>query len=213
MGAVLARHYGGWVVQDQTATGRSMAMLRLASVAGTALSTAIGTVGSYHSLDQIQRLLNPKPLTASAHYEAVEGKVVRTPSQDLQRIREVLKPAVSELASVFGVSRQSIYNWINGESVALENVSKLHDLASAADVLAFQGIRVDSNLLKRKFHNGKSLMQVAKAGESAQSAALNLVQIIKREAIQRERMNARFANRMRANATSDFDLPHPNDKS
>jgi hypothetical protein len=38
-----------------------------------------------------------------------------------------------------------------------------------------------------------------------------LVQIHKREAAQRERMNARFANRAKTPASADFDLPPSND--
>ncbi|MCG9047088.1 hypothetical protein [Laribacter hongkongensis] len=141
----------------------------------------------------------------------MEVEYVRTPSENLTRIREVLNPAVSDLATTFGVSRQSVYNWLNGEPVAEENAAKLQDLAQAADVLAHEGVTVNAALLKRKFANGKTLMQVAQAGESARDAALMLVQIHKREAVQRERMNTRFANRVKTSATADFDLPASND--
>ena len=57
------------------------------------------------------------------------------------------------------------------------------------------------------------LMQVAQAGESARDAALMLIHIHRREAVQRERMNARFANRTKSTASADFDLPASNDNS
>jgi transcriptional regulator with XRE-family HTH domain len=139
--------------------------------------------------------------------EVVEVGAVRSPSEDLTRIREVLKPAVSDLATTLGVSRQSVYNWLNGETVADENAAKLQDLAQAADVLAHEGVAVNAALLKRKFANGRTLLQVAQAGESARDAALQLVQIHKRETAQRERMAARFANRAKTPASADFDLP------
>jgi transcriptional regulator with XRE-family HTH domain len=132
---------------------------------------------------------------------------VRRPAEDLARIREVLKPAVSDLATTFGVSRQSVYNWLNGEQVAEENAAKLQDLAQAADVLAHEGIAVNAALLKRKFANGRTLLQVAQAGGSTRDAALQLVHIHKREATQRERMAARFANRGKTAPSADFDLP------
>ncbi|MDN7945967.1 hypothetical protein QZM79_18320 [Burkholderia multivorans] len=138
---------------------------------------------------------------------------VRTPVEDLARIREVLRPAVSDLAATLGVSRQSVYNWLNGEQVADENAARLRDLAQAADVLAREGVDVNAALLKRKFANGRTLMQVAQAGESARDAALVLVQIHKREAVQRERMNARLSNRARTPATADFDLPPSNEQA
>ena len=125
----------------------------------------------------------------------------------------MLNPAISDLATTFGVSRQSIYNWLNGEPVAQENAAKLRDLAHAADVLAHAGAAVDAALLKRKFSKGRTLLQMALAGESVRDAALLLVQIHKRETSQRERMNARFANRVKTSATADFDLPASNDRA
>ncbi|PTB27771.1 hypothetical protein C9I56_16280 [Paraburkholderia caribensis] len=120
---------------------------------------------------------------------------------------------MSDLATTLGVSRQSVYNWLNGEQVADENAARLQDLAQAADVLDHEGIAVNAALLKRKFANGRTLMQVAQAGESARDAALVLVQIHRRETAQRERMNARFADRAKTPATADFDLPPSNDQA
>uniref|UniRef100_UPI00141AE194 hypothetical protein n=2 Tax=Pseudomonas TaxID=286 RepID=UPI00141AE194 len=91
--------------------------------------------------------------------------------------------------------------------------AKLHDLAQAADVLAHEGIPISASLLKRKFANGRTLLQMAQAGESARDAALMLIQIHKRETAQRERMNARFATRAKTPASADFDLPASNDLS
>ncbi|MCU6502178.1 TIGR04255 family protein [Rugamonas sp. A1-17] len=139
--------------------------------------------------------------------EVAEPDLVRTPSENLARIREVLNPAVSDLAATLGVSRQSVYNWLNSEPVADENAAKLRDLAQAADVLVHEGVTINSALLKRKFANGRTLMQVAQAGESARDAALLLAQIYKREEGQRQRMKARFAHRAKTPATADFDLP------
>jgi hypothetical protein len=48
--------------------------------------------------------------------------------------------------------------------------------------------------------------------QSAREAALLLVQIQKREAEQRERMNARLARAPKGQATADFDLPPSNDQ-
>ncbi|MCG8996704.1 hypothetical protein LH435_09475 [Laribacter hongkongensis] len=203
--------YGGWVSECPAATGGTSSFVRLVgwvAAAGAALS-GIGTGGEL-SLAHLQRSTQ-QVLYAAPRIEVVEVEYVRTPSENLTRIREVLNPAVSDLATTFGVSRQSVYNWLNGEPVAEENAAKLQDLAQAADVLAHEGVTVNAALLKRKFANGKTLMQVAQAGESARDAALMLVQIHKREAVQRERMNTRFANRVKTSATADFDLPASND--
>lgn len=206
-----AMTYGGWVTDRPAATGVTSTLVRWVgwmTAAGAAL-TCIGTGGEL-SLEHLQRSAQ------RAHHmvpvnEVTEVEQIRTPSENLSRIREVLNPAVSDLATTFGVSRQSVYNWLNGEPVADENAAKLKDLAQAADVLAHEDVGINAALLKRKFANGRTLMQVAQGGESARDAALMLIQIYKRETVQRERMNARFANRAKTPVSADFDLPAFND--
>lgn len=203
--------YGGWVTDRPAATGVSSTVVRLVgwmAAAGAAL-TGIGTGGEL-SIEHLQRTAHEMHHMAPL-VEVADVAPVRTPAEDLVRIREVLKPAVSDLATTFGVSRQSVYNWLNGEPVADENAAKLQDLAQAADVLDHEGITVNAALLKRKFANGRTLLQVAQTGESARDAALQLVHIQKRETAQRERMAARFANRAKTAPSADFDLSSAND--
>jgi transcriptional regulator with XRE-family HTH domain len=202
-----AMTYGGWVTDRPAATGVSSTVVRLVGwmTAANAVLSSIGTGGEL-SIEHLQRSTHQMRYMAST-VDVTDVAPVRSPAEDLVRIREVLKPAVSDLATSFGVSRQSVYNWLNGEPVAEENAAKLQDLAQAADVLAHEGIAVNSALLKRKFTNGRTLLQVAQAGESARDAALQLVHIDKRETTQRERMTARFANRGKTAPSADFDLP------
>ena len=204
---------GGWISDRPTATGVTSTLVRWVgwmTAAGAAL-TCVGTSGEL-SLEQLQLRVRQAAGMVSV-VEFVEVTSVRTPSENLSRIRDVLNPAISNLATTFGVSRQSVYNWMNGDPVADENAAKLRDLAQAADLLSREGVGINAALLKRKFANGRTLMQIAQAGESASDAALMLIQISQREAAQRERMNIRFANRAKTPATADFDLPHSNDQA
>lgn len=207
----VAMTYGGWVTDRPTATGVASTLVRWVgwmTAAGAAL-TGVGTGGEL-SLERLQ--LNARQAhQAASVFEVAEVEQARTPRENLSRIRAVLNPSVSDLAVTFNVSRQSIYNWLNGDPVADENVAKLQDLAQAADVLAQEGVGIRAALLKRKFASGRTLMQVAQAGESAKDAALMLVQIHRRESVQRERMNARFANRAKTPASADFDVPASSD--
>lgn len=201
-----AMTYGGWVTNRPAATGVSAAVVCLVGWMRGVVVAGLTRTGGGQSIERLQRSTQPLPHIAST------SKVVdRTPAEDLARIREVLKPAVSDLATTFDVSRQSVYNWLNGEPVADKNVAKLKDLAHAADVLAYEGVVVNAALLKRKFANGRTLLQVAQAGESAREAANQLVRIYKREAAQRERIAAQFANRTKTPSSADFDLPSAND--
>ncbi len=162
------------------------------------------------SIEKLQRSTHQMQYMAPT-VEMVEVAPIRTPAEDLTLIREVLNPTVTDLATTFGVSRQSVYNWLNSEPVADENAAKLQDLAQAADVLAHENVMVNTALMKRKFANGRTLMQVVQVGESARDAALQLVQLHKRETAQRERMAARFAKRAKTPPSADFDLPSAND--
>ena len=203
---------GGVVQGNSTTANVSSGVVRWLGllVAGVALA-GCGTGGglSYERLQHNSKLQDYK----APAFEIAEVASARTPLEDLALIREVLKPAVSDLATTFGVSRQSVYNWINGEPVAEENAVKLQDLAQAADLLAHEGVIVNAALLKRKFAGGRTLMQVAQAGGSARDAALQLIQIHKREQVQRERMASRFVNRAKTPPSADFDLPSANDYS
>lgn len=206
--------FDGWVPDKPAATGASSTAVRLVGWMRDVMAaglTRIGT-GDKQSIELLQRSTQQLPHIASMS-KVVDIMPVRTPIEDLDRIREVLKPAVSDLATTFDVSRQSVYNWLNGEAVADKNVAKLQDLAQAADVLAYEGVVVNAALLKRKFANGRTLLQVAQAGESAREAANQLVRIYKREAEQRERIAIRFANRPKTPSSADFDLPSANDLS
>jgi transcriptional regulator with XRE-family HTH domain len=207
-----AMNYGGWFTDRPAATGGSSTVVCLVgwmTAAAGAVLSSIGTGGEL-SIAHLHRGSHQMQHIAPT-VDVVDVVQVRSPSEDLVRIREVLKPAVSDLATTFCVSRQSVYNWLNGEPVAVENAAKLQDLAQAADVLAHEGIAVNAALLKRKFANGRTLLQVAQAGESARDAALQLVHIAKRESTQRERMAARFASRGKSAPSADFDLPLASD--
>jgi transcriptional regulator with XRE-family HTH domain len=200
-----------WAVARAVPTGSTSTVVRalgLIAVAGVTL-TGVGTGGD-RSIAQLSRS-EQGPRFVAPSVDVTDVAPIRTPAENLARIREVLKPAVSDLAITCGVSRQSVYNWLKGEPVSEDNGEKLQNLAQAADVLDHQGIVVNAALLKRKFANGRTLMQAAQAGESARDVALQVVDICKREQVQRERMAARFANRAKSAASADFDLPMASD--
>lgn len=203
--------FGGWFNERSGATGSSLSMTKIVRY-GLFAATMLVSTGTGGTVLPPQQRAQSHTLSAnSGQAPAVTVIVARTPAEDLARIREVFSPAVSDLATALGVSRQAVYNWINGEQPKLEFTEKLSDLAQAADVLSHEGFAMNSILLKRKFANGKNIFQVAQVGESARNASLLLVQILKRETEQRERMDARFTGRVKTPATADFDLPASND--
>lgn len=197
----------GWG-QMPLATG---VLLGLAIISAADESHAYGTGADvvHHQFPQHNSLR-----AYASEKKKVNTDVARSPSDDLVLVRTILKPAVSDLATALSVSRQTVYNWLNGDAVTQENaIRKLRDLALAAEELEQAGVTINAALLKRKFFHGKTLMQVVQAGESVSDAAHLMVHIHQREAAQRERITAQFAHRKNTPATADFDLPEANDLS
>lgn len=135
---------------------------------------------------------------------------LRTPQEDIARIRSVFKPSIADIAGVFNVSRQTIYNWMSGEKPLEESIEKLEDLGKAADLLLAYGIR-SSYLVRRKLGNGKTLMETVRAGGSAEEAARSLLRVAEKEMMQRETLQLRLGNRTAPRELSDVGVPMLNE--
>lgn len=83
---------------------------------------------------------------------------LRSASGHLANIRLVLNPAIADLATVFGVSRQTIYKWISGEATPEpDKFKRIVALSHAADAFRDAGITRASSMLKMKAFDGQSL--------------------------------------------------------
>jgi DNA-binding transcriptional regulator YiaG len=137
-------------------------------------------------------------------HAVIESTILeRTTAEDLARIREVLKPAVLELANLFGVSRQAVYDWQDGAQPAPETALRLAKLARAADVFASAGVLVDSRTLKRRVLGGGTVLQTVLEGGNAEQVARSLVPTLRREASQRESLSKQLAGREHVHAEID----------
>lgn len=133
-------------------------------------------------------------------------------ARDIAHVRQVMKISVSELARVFGVSRQAVHEWIKGGALSQRNAQRLGELAQAADVLLEFGIEVTPQMLRRKIGGGTSLLESVKEDGNVIELARWLVDTLSRESQQRERLAARLAGRQKpALAPSDFGAPHLNE--
>ena len=121
----------------------------------------------------------------------------RTPEETLARVREVFTPTVTDLATLFGVSRQAIYNWQSGQHISGENEARLEQLGLAADLLDAAGLAGKPNAFRRKLRGGKTLFEAVRSGENAEAAAEQLIALMEREASQRAALSKRLANRSR----------------
>lgn len=101
---------------------------------------------------------------------------LRTASDHLANIRQVLNPAIADLAAVFSVSRQAIYKWIGGEATPEpDKFERIRALSHAADAFRGAGITRASSMLKMRAFEGQSLMDLTAAGRLLPSHIQSLI--------------------------------------
>lgn len=203
-----------WRYKDGTGS-QAVAFNHPAAITAVACAFLIGTGGAMTPAYFKQRQEKGYKY-AQVEYGARAHSVrpLREPKDNLAHVRSVLKPSISELAVLFGVTRQTVYNWMSGERPSPESAEKLDDLARAADVFLAEGMSTSSYLLKRKLHNGKSIVDVVREGGSAQDAARTMIQFTQKEIAQREALQRRLANRTRPNwDQSEFGIPMLDEES
>jgi predicted transcriptional regulator len=132
-----------------------------------------------------------------------------TAVENIDRIRAVLIPTITDLAAILSVSRQAIYDWQAGNPISPENLARLEGLAKAADLLSLEGLRGTSQALRRPIREGKTFFDLVKAGASAEHVARGLIEIIHTENDQREALKRRLAGRKRPSreAFEEIGLP------
>lgn len=179
-------------------------------VAALALATGLGAFVQ-HVDPKILADYQPLPIIGSRHGSVRRN--TRTTAQCLAQIREVFKPSVTELATLFGVARQTVYNWQAGQPIAPENAARLEDLAAAADVLQENGLAGQSHALRRPLPGGGTLFDRVRQGDSAAQAALALVEMLRHESAQREEFKGRVAGQGRQPVdTAELGLPFLNER-
>ena len=113
----------------------------------------------------------------------------------VRHIRKVLRVSATELSRLLGVSRQTIHEWINGGAVSPDNGKKLEKIALLADVLTKANIEISPFILRRPLSSGKTLLETALAADDVVAVTSKAVQILVREARQRELISERLVAR------------------
>jgi len=114
---------------------------------------------------------------------------------------------MSRLPEVFGVSRQTLYNWLEGETPKVVHQERLRQLAEAAKVFADLGIKPTTPMLDRTVAQGKSFLQLMAAGANGQEAAKKLIRIAQRGADSRDKLDALLEGRKAKLSASDIGAP------
>ncbi|WNB74835.1 hypothetical protein [Methylomonas koyamae] len=102
---------------------------------------------------------------------------------------------MSHLPAVFGVSRQTLYNWLNGETPKEQHQDKLEQLAAAARVFTETGFKPTSLSLDRIIAKGKSFVQLIGQGADGKETAECLIRIEQRGAASRKKLDDLLGDR------------------
>lgn len=102
---------------------------------------------------------------------------------------------MSRLPEVFGVSRQTLYNWLAGETPKEVHQQRLLELAAAAAVFAEQGFKPTSVMLDKTVSGGKSLLALLRDGANGADVAQKLIRLEKRTAESRGKLETLLAGR------------------
>jgi transcriptional regulator with XRE-family HTH domain len=108
-------------------------------------------------------------------YEVLEQRQVveEAPYAKLMgQVKSGFGRTMSRLPEVFGVSRQTLYNWLEGEKPKAVHQERLRQLAEAAKVFADLGIKPTTPMLDRTVAQGKSFLQLMAADSRAKLDAL-----------------------------------------
>lgn len=134
----------------------------------------------------------------------------RTAAADLQQIRAAFQASISDLAALFGVTRQTVYDWLSGEQQPrAPHRVRMAALLDVAGTVESAGFAVSRRVLKQALPDGRSLFDRVRADEPLVDATGELLVLFRREASQRETLERHLANRSRAPMDlTDFGAPH-----
>lgn len=153
---------------------RSMPVPQHVGTAAVMIACALGGTGSVFALSHANEW--SKMLDTRVPYFYVQTADtdttrpdIRSAAEHLANIRKVLNPAISDLATVFGVSRQAIYKWIGNESTPEgDKLERIRALSLAADAFQKASVIRASSLLKMKAFEGRSLLDLVATGQLSQ---------------------------------------------
>lgn len=137
------------------------------------------------------------------------------PYTDLMReVKAGFGRTMSYLPAVFGVSRQTLYNWLNGETPNERHQGKLVELAAAARVFTEAGFKPTARALDRTVAQGKTFVELIRQGSDGKETAEQLVRIEKRGVAAREKLDALLGDRTASRPdVSDIGRPALNENT
>lgn len=161
------------------------------------------------------------PRTAYPGYVVVQidnrtnkaANAVANYSGAMAEVRRAFGRTFSRLPAVFGVSRQTLYNWLDGEMPNERHQERIVQLAEAARVFSVALFTPDAASLTRTLSRGKSFLELMSDGAEGRDAAQKLMALSQRSRASRAHIDAALADiRAGAAARPSFSAPALNEE-
>jgi hypothetical protein len=120
---------------------------------------------------------------------------------------------MTRLPEVFGVSRQALHNWLDGETPKPAHQDKIRQFAEAARVFSALGFKPNSLALDHTISQGKSLLELLRDGGNGRDAARKLVRITRRGIDSRAKLDELLGGRIARPEVSDMGAPSLNENT
>jgi hypothetical protein len=140
---------------------------------------AAGTGGIEYIYSYRQRAGYPSQYVVTS-FEPDSAAAEPSFANAMQAIQAGFGRTLSSLPEIFGVSRQTLYNWLNGETPKEQHRVKLVQLAAAARVFSRNAFKVASPMLSRTITQGKTFIQLIADGADGAETAAKLMKVVQR---------------------------------
>jgi DNA-binding transcriptional regulator YiaG len=134
--------------------------------AGTGgIMTAHSTVELLNRFHYPRIHIEPSSAKQADMQSAVGSSATLSPAENVANIRDVFAINMSDLASVLGVTRPTVYAWLAGQEPKGEAVIRIQKLSRTADQFNRANIIRLDKLVHRPILNGRSLLDTLKTDE------------------------------------------------
>lgn len=93
----------------------------------------------------------------------------------MKEIKAGFGRTLSHIPSIFGVSRQTLYNWLSGELPREIHHEKILQLAAAAKIFQEKNFKPTAQNINRILTKGHSFKELIRAGEDGKECAAKLI--------------------------------------
>ncbi len=151
--------------------------------------------GGVESVSFVMSRQGYSPYTVLKVQGTAAHKALAPYAELMKQVKTGFGRTMSNLPAVFGVSRQTLYNWLNGETPKEQHQNKLIQLAAAAQAFTTANYKPTPLSLERTVAESKSFLELIKHGADGAEAARKLIRLEKRGLIANAKLDALLGNR------------------